>query len=258
MKNICKICNTEFESKRKKQCCSDKCYSKYKYYNMKKYNIICKNCKKNFLSYRKDLECCSKKCATQLYRNKNREKITIDDLSNYIKDNQVSIGEIEKTFNISTRKIYYLLEEQGINSYKEFIGLVNGVYIEKSRSDTSLSAIKCFDTIKEILKSDYQLEKEFNDLKNQQTNRKLRIDCYFEKYNLAIEYNGIQHFKYIPYFHKGKNTLEYQRYKDKIKEEFCKNNNITLIKLKYNDDLSKDNLKKILAEAISNQAKGNQ
>ena len=258
MKNICKICNSEFESKRKKEYCSEKCYSKYKYYNKKKYLLKCKNCKKEFNSYRSDLEFCSKKCSTYYRMNKNKNKVTINMITEFVKNNQVSTKEIEEKFNISPRKLYDMLNENGFHSYKEFIGTVNGVYLEKMRADTSVSALKYFNIIKDILNCEYELEKKFDGLINPKTNRKLRIDCYFEKYKIAVEYNGIQHYKYIPFFHNDINTLEYQQYKDNIKSEFCKKNNIKLLIIKYDSNLSINNLKNILAELTLSQASESQ
>ena len=60
-----------------------------------------------------------------------------------------------------------------------------------------------------------------------------RFDIYFPKYNIAIEYNGIQH--YIPVKHFGgelkfQNQLEY----DKLKRQKCKENNCYLFEVKYN------------------------
>lgn len=253
MINVCKICNKKFESKRKKNYCSEKCYSKFKYYNIKKNELKCEYCGKIFYSYRSDLKCCSKSCTTKKQRNS--KKISIYDIQKIIiNNNQISINNLSNILNISIRKIYLILKENGFSSYKEYIGAIKGIYLEKNRSDTSISALNCFNMIKDILKDDYILEKEFDDLINPKTKKKLRIDCYFPKYNLAIEYNGIQHYKYIPYFHTKNNTLEYQQYKDKIKYDYCKKNKIKLIIISYKDNIIKENLTKLLAETISNQA----
>jgi hypothetical protein len=58
----------------------------------------------------------------------------------------------------------------------------------------------------------------------------LELDGYNSELKLAIEYNGIQHYKYIPYFHKnGKVDLEKQQKRDYIKNELCIKNDIYLI-----------------------------
>ncbi len=66
----------------------------------------------------------------------------------------------------------------------------------------------------------------------------LEIDIYFPKLKLAFEYMGRQHYKRINYFHKTKEEFEYQQYRDRCKKKICKMLGITLIIIKYNEDLS--------------------
>jgi len=75
-----------------------------------------------------------------------------------------------------------------------------------------------------------------------------RFDIYFPKYNIAVEYNGIQH--YVPVEHFGgelkfQNQLEY----DELKRQKCKENSCTLFEVKY-DYTEKDYQK--LVENIQN------
>jgi hypothetical protein len=51
---------------------------------------------------------------------------------------------------------------------------------------------------------------------------------------LCIEYDGEQHYKPIKFFG-GESSLLKQKIKDKIKEEYCVNNQINLIRIKHND-----------------------
>jgi len=75
----------------------------------------------------------------------------------------------------------------------------------------------------------YIKEKIFNDCKD---NKNLRFDFYLPDYNICIEYDGEQHFKEIPYWG-GEIGLKNRQNKDKIKNEYCKNNNIHLIRFSY-------------------------
>lgn len=65
---------------------------------------------------------------------------------------------------------------------------------------------------------------------------KLRFDFYLPKYNICIEYDGEQHFNEISYYG-GKNKLYKTKIYDKIKTEYCKNNNIKLLRIKYNENI---------------------
>lgn len=80
---------------------------------------------------------------------------------------------------------------------------------------------------------EYQIQKKFNNciLKD-----KLRFDFYLPKYNICIEFNGIQHYESVDYFG-GKKTLEYNIKRDIIKKEYCNSNNIQLFIIKYNENI---------------------
>jgi len=64
----------------------------------------------------------------------------------------------------------------------------------------------------------------------------LRFDFYLIEHNICVEYDGMQHFKPIDYFG-GIDTFNYILLKDKIKNEYCKKNNIKLIRIKYDDNI---------------------
>jgi len=73
----------------------------------------------------------------------------------------------------------------------------------------------------------------FNDCVNI---RPLPFDFYLPTLNICIEYDGVQHFK--PYgWDKSGNRFKTTVKNDKIKNQYCLNNNIGLIRIKYNDNI---------------------
>lgn len=59
--------------------------------------------------------------------------------------------------------------------------------------------------------------------------------------NIIIEYNGEQHYKYIPYFHKGGIIdFEKQQYRDQKLREYCKDNSIKLVEIRYDQNIEKE------------------
>jgi hypothetical protein len=64
--------------------------------------------------------------------------------------------------------------------------------------------------------------------------KKLYFDFYLIDFNTCIEYDGIQHFQSVERFG-GQIGYEIQTKKDEIKNNFCKRNNIELIRIKYTD-----------------------
>jgi len=66
-------------------------------------------------------------------------------------------------------------------------------------------------------------------------NLNLELDCYCKELNLAVEYDGQQHFRYIPYLHKNKEAFYNQQYRDYMKKNMCKQNGVILINVPYTE-----------------------
>lgn len=101
--------------------------------------------------------------------------------------------------------------------------------------------------IEEILKQHnikYEKEKTFNDCVNPKTNHILYFDFYLSDYNILIEFDGEQHFK--PFIFGNEETFESTQYLDGIKTQYCKQNNIKLLRITY-----KDNIDEVLKHFIA-------
>lgn len=102
--------------------------------------------------------------------------------------------------------------------------------------------------IKEVLDSfniEYKIQYVFKDCKYVQV---MPFDFYIPSLNLCIEYDGEQHFK--PICFGGSYTKEelqerfqIRKLKDEIKNEYCKTNNIKLLRIPYTEF---DNIEHIL------------
>jgi len=82
--------------------------------------------------------------------------------------------------------------------------------------------------------------------KNCKKNGILRFDFYLPDHNILIEFDGEQHYKPIKFFGGEKEFKKLQE-RDKIKTEYCKKNNIKLIRIPYTEF---NNIEKILKEEI--------
>jgi very-short-patch-repair endonuclease len=93
----------------------------------------------------------------------------------------------------------------------------------------------------------YEKEKRFKDCKDKRT---LPFDFYLEDYNLCIEYDGEQHYDTLKYFKDkdyNKMKLELTQKHDRMKDEYCNNNNIKLLRISYKE---KDDIERIIDEAL--------
>jgi hypothetical protein len=74
----------------------------------------------------------------------------------------------------------------------------------------------------------------------------LHFDFYLPDHNTCVEYDGVQHFKSIEHFG-GEECLKYTIKNDKIKNNFCKENKIRMIRISYTQI---GNIEKILSEKL--------
>ena len=63
--------------------------------------------------------------------------------------------------------------------------------------------------------------------------RNLELDGYNKEMRLAFEYDGIQHYKFVPYFHRTYDNFIKQQERDREKDQMCRENGITLIRIPY-------------------------
>lgn len=74
----------------------------------------------------------------------------------------------------------------------------------------------------------FETQKMFDDCVNPLTNRKLRFDFYLPDDNCCIEYDGIHHYQDVSIY---KDSIEEVNQRDDIKTQYCKKNNIKLIRI---------------------------
>ena len=106
-----------------------------------------------------------------------------------------------------------------------------------------------------------EIEKGFDNLKDK---KRLRYDFYIPKYNLLIELDGDYHREKIIYKSKDMTELEKYlakieanerlqnvQYKDKLKDNYAKDNNISLLRIEYvNGIVELDKWKKLIEDKI--------
>lgn len=80
----------------------------------------------------------------------------------------------------------------------------------------------------------YYTQYSFDNCYNPNTNKLLKFDFYLPEYNICIECDGQQHFNPVSVFG-GKEAFRKQQQNDEIKNQYCKDNNITLIRIPYWD-----------------------
>lgn len=114
----------------------------------------------------------------------------------------------------------------GSNSLSK--GLTSSCGCMKSKGETKIAKILQENNVK------FYREYCFDDGRYSDSNIKMRYDFYLPDYNCCIEYDGEQHFRSVNFFG-GEKSFKKRQFKDLEKELYCKEKNIKIIRIKYND-----------------------
>ena len=150
---------------------------------------------------------------------------------------------IEKSNKIHNYKYdYSLVEFDNTKDMIKIICPIHGIFEQRLSSHYECGCpicseskgeqqIRCFLNNNDIK---YITQHKFKNCVNK---RSLIFDFYLPEQNICIEYDGIQHFEYIEYFGGDERLLNIKE-NDKIKNKYCKNNDIRLIRIKYDKNVN--------------------
>lgn len=165
------------------------------------------------------------------------------------KKNKISPFEVSRCSSI--RKYYFICQEDLV--HEDYLCLPMNFFKGSRCPLCNTSKGEIF--IKNYLdkyKITYEYQKEFNGLIGV-NNGNLSYDFYLSKYNLLLEFQGIQHEKPIDFKGKGrkhaKEQFKIQQIHDNLKQKYAKDNNIRLLEIWYYDF---DNIETILEKEIAN------
>lgn len=76
----------------------------------------------------------------------------------------------------------------------------------------------------------------FEDCRNPKTGYKLIFDAYIPEYNICVEIDGPQHFRIsFKNFHLTEKQFDDIEFRDEVKNKYCRDNKITLIRISYKE-----------------------
>lgn len=157
----------------------------------------------------------------------------------YNEQGYLSYDLIDKFSNISTTCYKDRARKNnwnGIYYYRKQIGCEE-LKLDWCESPSAKCAIEKFT---EAIKEKPIKEKTFDWLINKKTGKNLRIDAYYPKSKIAIEYNGPQHYLIDGRYTKSDYDLKYRKSLDEYKYNIIKANNINLIVIHFKDKVTND------------------
>lgn len=123
-------------------------------------------------------------------------------------------------------------------SYSYTPGMLSGKGNKNKRANNnrgdSRGELECRRVLENIFKTPFSKSRP-DFLRNPVTGNvhNCELDCYNAELKLAVEYNGQQHYRYVPHFHRNKDAFYNQKYRDQWKRRVCEDNGITLIEVPY-------------------------
>lgn len=146
--------------------------------------------------------------------------------------------------------------------YSLFYFLRNGDTNTRSFSSNKIKSLpkeskgekKCREILEEIFSKPFgKIRPKF--LYNPVTKKNLELDCYNDDLKIALEYDGLFHFKYVPGIHRSLQDFQTQQYRDLMKNQLCRENGIKLIRVPYT--IPYESLKDYIVQEIGKLHKEN-
>jgi len=135
---------------------------------------------------------------------------------------------------------------------------IEGKFVEYEKIKFDISDYKwkseelCFKSVQELYKHNTVIHQHRPYFLRTDTGQ-LSYDIFICGKNIAIEYQGKQHFEPIELFG-GKENFETQQKRDEIKKRLSKENNIHLVYVNYWEDITKELIKSKISEVLQNDA----
>jgi hypothetical protein len=118
-------------------------------------------------------------------------------------------------------------EDEDVTERRSGMEFLQGIRFKSNGEELSCRALS------EIVQRDVLVNHRGQNIVNPETGRKLELDCFDPITKIAIEYNGIQHYRYPNRFHKTKEDFDSQVRRDGYKIEQCQREGIRLVSVPY-------------------------
>lgn len=166
-------------------------------------------------------------------------KLTVEDLNKIYNTNEIMLLNPQDYIDCKTRNLKFkciVCGETFITSKSNYDNGTKKCHSCSRYKSTGEELVEKF-----LLENDieYDFQHHFDDCRDTKT---LPFDFYLEQLNAIIEFDGRQHFE--PIF--GQESLESTQKHDKIKNQYCKDNDIKLIRIPYWESQN-------IAQIISNE-----
>jgi hypothetical protein len=125
------------------------------------------------------------------------------------------------------------LDDDAMNNMNSYAVQQSSSKQNSSIPKTSKGEDVLAEVFQDILQKKIQRNVRPNFLRNPESGKALELDCYDPEYKIAVEYNGIQHYKFPSAYHKSEKEFYDQLYRDRLKKKLCDEEGVYLIPVPY-------------------------
>jgi len=252
-RQLCVVCGQQVNRKGNKYC-SRECMGIDRRSRIKK---KCPVCGKMFIirpcEDRGDNNVCSKDCSDKLKTLKpfySDQELTEYLLSLHKKLERIpDLNDLRQEMDDNPNALHWALyvRRGGLRYWqKKLFGKTTYRFVWESR---------CIDLFNSALEyPDFIAQKTFPWLKNYNNGKSrpgsLRVDVFYPRYNLCVEFDGEGHFQEINWKKGGDDTLQKVRERDELKTKLIEEHGLHLIRFRYDEPMTTEYVKKLLENYI--------
>lgn len=134
--------------------------------------------------------------------------------------------------------------------YHDRLGGISGICdilnIPRQMPGTAKTALYIIKKYESYLQESATKEQTFDWLINPSTGKHLYLDAYFPQHNIALEYNGPQHYMIDRRYTTTKEQLEHRQYLDQLKQNLLQEHGVKIIVIHYKDIVNDNYIQKSL------------
>ena len=166
------------------------------------------------------------KSGTSCYKCATRTKKDIDSIKNHIIEQKLNITLLSNIYNNVKEKLLWKCNECS-NEWNTTLDAIINAKCGCPECSAYKTEKLCRIIIQDITNLTFCKEKP-------KFLNGLELDGYNKDLQIAFEYNGLQHYKYIPHFHRnGIKDFLSQHFRDRLKKHLCEINGVDLIIIPY-------------------------
>lgn len=177
----------------------------------------------------------------------NYSKIEYDELIEELKHAYKTYGYLSRPVIKEMCSISYEACVYRFGSVVEMLEAIDADVEEHIQRTSSQGLLYCKDNISNLLDDNPKMEKTWDWLISPHSSSHMYTDLYYPKHNLVVEYDGEQHYRFVPQWHRTLENFERSKERDGEKDRLLEKHGVNIIRIRYHN-LNKESITRKLSK----------